>query len=39
MGTETGYEFGALMNKYDGRPFTVESLVANLKGMIKKTVT
>ena len=39
MRTETGYEFGALMNKYDGRPFTVESLVANLKGMIKKTVT
>jgi len=36
MKTETGYEFGALLNKYDGRPFTVESLVENLKGMIKK---
>jgi 2-oxoglutarate ferredoxin oxidoreductase subunit alpha len=36
MRTETGYEFGALLNKYDGRPFTVESLVKNLKGMIKK---
>jgi len=36
MRTETGYEFGALLNKYDGRPFTVESLVENLKGMIKK---
>lgn len=36
MRTETGHEFGALLNKYDGRPFTVESLVTNLKGMIKK---
>ena len=36
MRTETGYEFGALLNKYDGRPFTVESLVRNLKGIIKK---
>ena len=36
MRTETGYEFGALLNKYDGRPFTVESLVKNLKGIIKK---
>jgi 2-oxoglutarate ferredoxin oxidoreductase subunit alpha len=36
MKTETGYEFGALLNKYDGRPFAVESLVENLKGMIKK---
>jgi 2-oxoglutarate/2-oxoacid ferredoxin oxidoreductase subunit alpha len=36
MRTEAGYEFGALLNKYDGRPFTVESLVENLKGMIKK---
>jgi 2-oxoglutarate ferredoxin oxidoreductase subunit alpha len=34
--TETGYEFGALLNKYDGRPFMLESLVKNLKGMIKK---
>ncbi len=36
MRTETGNEFDALLNKYDGRPFTVESLVENLKGMIKK---
>jgi 2-oxoglutarate/2-oxoacid ferredoxin oxidoreductase subunit alpha len=36
MRTEMGFEFGALLNKYDGRPFTVESLVENLKGMIKK---
>jgi 2-oxoglutarate ferredoxin oxidoreductase subunit alpha len=36
MRTETGYEFGALLNKYDGRPFTVESLVKNLRGLIKK---
>jgi 2-oxoglutarate ferredoxin oxidoreductase subunit alpha len=34
--TETGYEFGALLNKYDGRPFTIESLVKNLKGLIRK---
>ena len=34
--TEKGYEFGALLTKYDGRPFTVELLVKNLKGMIKK---
>jgi hypothetical protein len=26
----------ALLSKYDGRPFTVESLVENLKGLIKK---
>ncbi len=36
MRTETGYEFGGLLNKYDGRPFTVESLVENLRGLIKK---
>jgi 2-oxoglutarate ferredoxin oxidoreductase subunit alpha len=36
MRSETGYEFGALLNKYDGRPFTVESLVTNLKGLIGK---
>ena len=34
--TETGHEFSALLNKYDGRPFTIESLVKNLKGIIKK---
>ncbi|NTW60135.1 MAG: 2-oxoacid:acceptor oxidoreductase subunit alpha, partial [Nitrospirae bacterium] len=36
MRTEAGYAFGALLTKYDGRPFTVESLVNNLKGMMKK---
>jgi len=36
MRTETGFEFGALLNKYDGRPFTVESLIENLRGLIKK---
>jgi 2-oxoglutarate/2-oxoacid ferredoxin oxidoreductase subunit alpha len=36
MKTETGHEFGSLLNKYDGRPFTVELMVENLKGMIKK---
>jgi 2-oxoglutarate ferredoxin oxidoreductase subunit alpha len=36
MKTETGYEFGALINKYDGRPFTVESLVKELKVKIKR---
>jgi 2-oxoglutarate ferredoxin oxidoreductase subunit alpha len=34
--TETGYDVSSLLSKYDGRPFTVESLVENLKGMIKK---
>lgn len=36
MRTETGYEFGALINKYDGRPFTVESLVKELTLKIKR---
>ena len=36
MKTETGYEFGALINKYDGRPFVVESLVKELKAKIKR---
>jgi 2-oxoglutarate/2-oxoacid ferredoxin oxidoreductase subunit alpha len=36
MKTETGYEFGALINKYDGRPFTVESLVRELNTKIKR---
>jgi len=36
MKTETGYDMRALLSKYDGRPFTVDSLVENLKGMIKK---
>lgn len=36
MRTETGYEFGALINKYDGRPFTVEELVRELQVKIKR---
>jgi 2-oxoglutarate ferredoxin oxidoreductase subunit alpha len=36
MKTETGYEFGALVNKYDGRPFIVELLVKELKTKIKR---
>lgn len=36
MRTETGYQFGAHLHKFDGRPFTVESLVGHLKGIIKK---
>jgi len=36
MRTEKGYDFDALLTKYDGRPYTVESLVKNLKGLIKK---
>jgi 2-oxoglutarate ferredoxin oxidoreductase subunit alpha len=36
MRTETGYEFNGLLTKYDGRPFTVESLVKNLKAMMKE---
>jgi 2-oxoglutarate ferredoxin oxidoreductase subunit alpha len=36
MRTETGFQFGAHLNRFDGRPFTVESLVKNLKEMIKK---
>jgi 2-oxoglutarate ferredoxin oxidoreductase subunit alpha len=36
MRTETGHEFGALINKFDGRPFTVESLVKELQVKIKR---
>ncbi len=34
--TETGFEFGAELHKYDGRPFTVEELVRDLKKVIKR---
>jgi 2-oxoglutarate ferredoxin oxidoreductase subunit alpha len=30
MKSETGYEFGAQINKFDGRPFTVERLTGEL---------
>ena len=36
MRTETGYEFNASINKYDGRPFAVESLVRELQVKIKR---
>ncbi len=34
--TETGFTFGAELHKYDGRPYTVEELVKDLKGIIAK---
>lgn len=32
---ETGYSFNRLINKYDGRPFTVESLIGEIDAFIK----
>jgi len=32
MKAETGFEFTATINKYDGRPFTVEALLGELRG-------
>jgi 2-oxoglutarate ferredoxin oxidoreductase subunit alpha len=29
---ETGYEFNGWINRYDGRPFTVESIVEEING-------
>jgi 2-oxoglutarate ferredoxin oxidoreductase subunit alpha len=37
MRTETGYEFHAHVHKYDGRPFTVEGMVKELKAAITKS--
>lgn len=34
MRAETGYEFKARINKYDGRPFTVEGLLAELEAVL-----
>lgn len=34
--TETGYEFKIKINKYDGRPFTVERLLGELDGRIRR---
>lgn len=34
MRTETGYEFKAKINRYDGRPFTLDSLLGELDGYI-----
>jgi 2-oxoglutarate ferredoxin oxidoreductase subunit alpha len=32
---ETGFEFQAIIHKYDGRPFTVEELIGEIHGHIK----
>jgi 2-oxoglutarate ferredoxin oxidoreductase subunit alpha len=32
MRTETGYEFTARIRRYDGRPFTLESLIGEIRG-------
>jgi len=34
MRAETGYRFTARINRYDGRPFTVESLLGELDGYV-----
>jgi len=34
MRAETGYAFDALINRYDGRPFTLEGLAGELRGHI-----
>lgn len=36
MRSETGYEFGARINKYDGRPFTLEGLIGEINVHIGK---
>lgn len=33
--TETGYTFNRLINRYDGRPFTVESLIGEIDALIR----
>jgi 2-oxoglutarate ferredoxin oxidoreductase subunit alpha len=35
MRAETGYQFDAKINKYDGRPFLVEELMGELNGYIR----
>ncbi|MCK9419695.1 MAG: 2-oxoacid:acceptor oxidoreductase subunit alpha [Nitrospirae bacterium] len=35
MKTETGYEFNTLINKYDGRPFTVEELTGEINDHLR----
>jgi 2-oxoglutarate ferredoxin oxidoreductase subunit alpha len=34
MKAETGYEFKAKINKYDGRPFTLESLLGEINAHV-----
>jgi 2-oxoglutarate ferredoxin oxidoreductase subunit alpha len=36
MKAETGYEFNALINKYDGRPFLLEELVREISAQCSK---
>ena len=36
MRAETGYEFTAHIRKYDGRPFTLETLVGEINGYLRK---
>jgi 2-oxoglutarate/2-oxoacid ferredoxin oxidoreductase subunit alpha len=36
MRTETGYEFNAHIRKFDGRPFTIESLIQEINGHLGK---
>ncbi|MCI0468784.1 MAG: 2-oxoacid:acceptor oxidoreductase subunit alpha [Nitrospirae bacterium] len=33
--TETGYTFNRLINRFDGRPFTLESLIGEIDALIK----
>jgi 2-oxoglutarate ferredoxin oxidoreductase subunit alpha len=35
MKAETGYTFNRLINKYDGRPFTVETLIGEIDAIIR----
>ncbi|BCB95613.1 2-oxoacid:ferredoxin oxidoreductase subunit alpha [Dissulfurispira thermophila] len=35
MRTETGYSFNQLINKYDGRPFTIEFLMGEIDALIR----
>jgi 2-oxoglutarate ferredoxin oxidoreductase subunit alpha len=34
MKAETGFEFASSINRYDGRPFTLESLLGEMNGFI-----
>jgi hypothetical protein len=36
MRAETGYEFTTHIRKFDGRPFTVETLVGEINGHLGK---
>jgi 2-oxoglutarate ferredoxin oxidoreductase subunit alpha len=36
MRAETGYEFGAHIRKFDGRPFSVEKLAGEINGYLRK---